>query len=452
MDRLRVLLLAPEANPDGICGSLIGFSEAQALGQLHDVTLLVRPAEAKAVLREQGSLQSVEVVQVERADKIFGWVIRHIFKNDYMTHAQSLTAFVRYPYSIAFEWQVWRQTRKRIKAGEFDVVLRLLPISAVIPSPMAYFLRNTKVPFVIGPVSGGLPWPSGFRQAKKHKQWISGLRGTYRFMPFARSTYLHATAIIAGASQTHSEFSQYREKLFFLLENGVDSSLCSPAQLNPRPANQKLQLIFVGSLTPVKGCDIGLRASAALLRAGSAHFTVVGDGPERQGLEELTRSLKIENAVTFCGMLSHSEAMQRLRMSEVMVFPSVRDNNPAVVFEAIAAGVVPVVADFGGPGDTVRSNIGFAVPLTNESDVVKEFEQILTSLADDSYTLAQMRRECVRYAMQHLTWDAKAEIFTSIMEWTLKRGPKPNLPSPKESHIAAANAPWGNTRESVSAE
>ena len=79
------------------------------------------------------------------------------------------------------------------------------------------------------------------------------------------------------------------------------------------------------------------------------------------------KSLGVEKAVTFCGWLGHPEVLQRLRSADVMVFPSVRDNGAGVVFEALANGAVPVVADFGGPGDIVHSEVGYKVPLTNES-------------------------------------------------------------------------------------
>jgi hypothetical protein len=39
MTRLRILLLAPGSNPDGITGPLIGYSHAEALARLHAVTL-----------------------------------------------------------------------------------------------------------------------------------------------------------------------------------------------------------------------------------------------------------------------------------------------------------------------------------------------------------------------------------------------------------------------------
>ena len=38
---------------------------------------------------------------------------------------------------------------------------------AVLPSPFAFFLRKGPIPFVIGPINGGLPWPSGFQAARK---------------------------------------------------------------------------------------------------------------------------------------------------------------------------------------------------------------------------------------------------------------------------------------------
>ena len=111
-----------------------------------------------------------------------------------------------------------------------------------------------------------------------------------------------AAAIIAGSSQTYAEFAGYRDKLFFIPENGVSHSLCSAAARRSR-RDGKLELIFLGALVPFKACDLALRAAAPFLRNGLAQFSVVGDGPERNRLEQLTKSLGIEEAVSFCGML-----------------------------------------------------------------------------------------------------------------------------------------------------
>ena len=87
------------------------------------------------------------------------------------------------------------------------------------------------------------------------------------------------------------------------------------------------------------------------------------------------KSLGIEKAVSLCGWLDHAEVLRRFSTSDVFLFPSVRDNGAGVVFEALASGAVPVVVDFGGPGDIVQPEFGYKVPLTNETDVVAQMEK-----------------------------------------------------------------------------
>ena len=421
---LRILLLAPASNPDGITGPLIGYSHGEAVARRHTVTFVIRRQDEAAVRRKQSPFHAIEVISPSWLDRIYSWSFRWIFKNNY--RSQVLTAF-NYIFCMAFEWRAWRQTRSRIKAGEFDLVLRLLPISSVLPSPFAFFLRRGPIPFVIGPINGGLPWPAGFRQAKKQKEWISNLRNFYRFLPFARSTYRDAAAIIAGSSHTYNEFAAYREKLFLVPgENGINPSLCGNASRSP-VRSDKLELMFVGGLVPYKACDLALRAAASLLQTHRAHFTIVGDGPEQAGLEQLTRSLGIENGVTFCGSLSHDEVLRRLGAVDVLVFPSVHEFGGAVVFEALAMGAVPVVVDFGGPGDIVNPEVGFKVPLTNENDVVSQMEKVLAKLAHDPDLLEQLRQRGMHYARECLSWDGKAQLMTQILTWVVGQGPKPDL-------------------------
>jgi glycosyltransferase involved in cell wall biosynthesis len=431
MSRLRILLLGPDCNPESVSIPFVAYSHAAALAQLHDVTLVARSPVEDALRRANAPFRALEVIRQPWLERFFAWSLRWLFKNNY--DSQALTAF-SYPFYIAFEWNAWRQLRHRIFAGEFDVVLRVIPITAVLPSPFAFFLRKGTIPFVIGPINGGLPWPQGFSQADNQKEWISSLRNLYRLLPFARSTYRNSAAIIAASSQTYAEFAEYQDKLFFVPENGVSRSLCSCAT-HGSERNGKLQLIFVGGLVPRKACDLALRAAAPLLQNGLARFSILGDGPERSRLEQLARSLRIEKGVSFCGWVNHAEVLRRLQSADVLVFPSVRDFGGGVVFEALAVGAVPVVVDFGGPGDVVHPEVGCKVSLTNESDVVSQMEEILASLARNRDLLERLRLQGMSYAHKCLTWEAKAQSVTGILNWTLRRGPKPDLPPPKVLHL-----------------
>jgi glycosyltransferase involved in cell wall biosynthesis len=434
MNRLRILLLAPNCDPTDVSIPLVTYSHAAALAELHDVALVIGSPVEDRVRSARAKFRSIEVIRMPTLERLWAWALKNIFKYNFDT--QALTAFT-YPFSVAFEWYAWRQLRGRIFGGEFDVVLRLIPMSPVMPSPFAFFLRKGPIPFVLGPLNGGLPWPPGFSQVKSQKQWISNLRNVYRYLPFARSTYRDASAIIAASSQVYAEFARYRDKLFFIPEPGISRSLCGEDTRKPE-AGGKLELLFVGGLVPRKACDLALRAAAALLRNESAHFTVVGDGRERNRLAQLVKSLGIENAVDFCGWLSHDEALRRMRSADVFVFPSVRDNGAGVVFEALACGAVPVVTDFGGPGDIVYPEVGYKVPLTNENDVVAQMGSILAELARNRDLLKRLRKEGMAYARERLTWDAKARDTTQVLQWVVRQVPKPEFLPPKVLHLESA--------------
>ncbi len=169
---------------------------------------------------------------------VFAW----IFKYNY--DSQALTAF-GYPFSLAFEWRAWRQLRRRIFAGEFDVVLRIVPMTAVLPSPFAFFLRKGPIPFVIGPLNGGLPWPQGFGQpiTKRNGSPTCGI-------------CIDICLSLVPPIATRQPSSPLRPKrmpslpriatnYFFVPENGVSHSLCSDDPRSPEP-DAKLELIFVG--------------------------------------------------------------------------------------------------------------------------------------------------------------------------------------------------------------
>jgi hypothetical protein len=154
MSRLRILLLAPSCDPYAVSVPYVAYAHAAALAELHDITLVVGSPTAGKVRSANAPFRSIEVVRTPTLDRIHAWIFRKVLKSNF--DCQALTA-IGYPFSLAFEWYAWRQLRKRIFAGEFDVALRILPITAVLPSPFAFFLRKGPIPFVVGPLNGGLP-------------------------------------------------------------------------------------------------------------------------------------------------------------------------------------------------------------------------------------------------------------------------------------------------------
>jgi len=83
-----------------------------------------------------------------------------------------------------FETLTWRRFGARVRAREFDIVHRLTPLSPAVPSPIARRCARAGVPFVLGPINGGLPWPAGFGHVRaREKEWLSYARGVHRWLP-----------------------------------------------------------------------------------------------------------------------------------------------------------------------------------------------------------------------------------------------------------------------------
>ena len=168
-----------------------------------------------------------------------------------------------------------------------------------------------------------------------------------------------------------------------------------------------------------------------MLRSGKAHLTILGDCPERPRFEALADELQIRSGVTFCGMISHADVLARLREADVLVFPSLREFGGGVVFEALAKGAVPVVANHGGPGDIVRDDVGYRIRLSNESQMAEEIGSVLEHLASDRNHLEALRQYGIAYARKELTWERKAQMMTEILLWATGAGPKPTMAPPK---------------------
>jgi len=129
-------------------------------------------------------------------------------------------------------------------------------------------------------------------------------------------------AIIAGSSQTYTE-SLHIAKNCSSVPGRTALTLPLFRWLASRETQRHASADFRAPLS-VKALTRPARA-APLLQMGQVRFTIVGDGPERANLERLTRSLRIEEVVSFCGWIDHSEVIQRLAVADVLVFPSVRD-------------------------------------------------------------------------------------------------------------------------------
>jgi glycogen synthase len=160
-----------------------------------------------------------------------------------------------YPY---FEHLVWRRFGPDIQAGAFDIVHRVTPLSPTANSSLAVKCRRAGVPFVLGPLNGGVPWPKGFdAERRREREWLSYVRGIYKLNPARDAMFAATSAVLAGSLHTASEVpSVAQDRTIYVPENAIDPARFDFGSRQARPPNGPLRGAFVGRCVPYKGPDM----------------------------------------------------------------------------------------------------------------------------------------------------------------------------------------------------
>jgi glycosyltransferase involved in cell wall biosynthesis len=406
MNRMRVLLIAEAANPEWTSVPLVGWSHAMALSRVADVHIVTQVRNKEAFERACVDPATYTCIDSEAVAKLV-WKISSKLRGGEGKGWTTLMAFASLSYYY-FERLLWRQFGSRIRAREFDLVHRVTPLSPTVPSLLAAKCRRAGVPFVLGPLNGGVPWPRAFdTERRREKEWLSYIRGAYRLMPGYGSTRRRASAIIVGSRDTWKQEPQWaHDKCVYIPENGIDPGRFSLKV--ERDIREPLRAAFVGRLVPYKGADMLLEAAAPLVREGRLELDIIGDGPEMPRLKEMVERESIQAGVQLPGWVEHARVQERLCQSDILAFPSIREFGGGVVLEAMALGLAPVVVDYGGPAELITPETGIAVPIGNRGAIVGGFRRVLGDLVEHPERIRPMGRAARERVLRLFTWDAKA--------------------------------------------
>jgi glycosyltransferase involved in cell wall biosynthesis len=428
----RVLLVAEAANPEWTSVPLVGWSHCAAISRLTDAHLVTQvrnqPALERAGWVEGKDFTSIDSEKLAKpayhlatllaGGEGKGWTT--------LTAISSLT----YPY---FEYLVWSKFKQALKAGEYDLVHRVTPLSPTAQSFLAKRCARIGVPFIVGPLNGGVPWPKAFDQSRRaEKEWLSYVRSLYRLVPGYDSTRKHAAAILVASQSTSDEIpDRYADKKVYIPENGIDPTVFKGPESTSKVYTLPLKLAFVGRLVPYKGPDMLIEALQLLLLEGKVTLDIYGDGPMRADLESMVRHLGLQSSVRFWGFVDQAKMSQQLSQAHIFSFPSIREFGGAVVLEAMALGVVPVVVNYGGPAELTTQETGYLIELSDRAGIIHQFQETIARICEHPHELKQKSEKAVERAFKLFTWEAKAHQVLEVYRWVLgQRADKPNFGQP----------------------
>ena len=383
---MKLLLSSIACQPFGASEGIYGWRACRAIAALHEVWVLTEAGNREQIEKARGLGMVPDTMHFVYVGKVPEW-----HSNRLIARLQSWARYRR------FQKQSLEIARELHEEIGFDAAQLVTYTTWRVGCP----LWKLGIPFIWGPISGTemfplrfLPYLSGSAKAFEFLRivtgWISTCSASVRrcAQNAARVVAIHRQAAekIAGLRGTSEGIPVF--PAFFFDDDHI------AALIQPRPYNlgdAPLKLIAAGNLEGRKGVALALHALRKVADAGVPFsYRVTSKGPELEHLRKLARELGLEDKVSLGDAFPHGEYTQRLREFDVCLLPSLREGGGLTMMESMLAGCVPIVADCGGPGDTVTKECGFPIPVTTPDEMIDRMAETVLKLHRERHLLQEL--------------------------------------------------------------
>lgn len=355
---MKILLSAYACEPNKGSEPGVGWHWALELSKLgHEVWVLTRANNKKVIKKEFEKNQQPSNLHFLYYD-LPPWSYRWK-KGNHGIHL----------YYLLWQWGAYKVAKKIHNKEQFNLVHHVTFVSVRQPS----FMGNLGIPFIFGPVAGGekAPWRLRFHYGMRGFL-IDAIRDIMnlcvKFDPLMWRTFSQAQKIYATSEQTKQLIpTHFHQKTKLQLAIGLDrKEISKQAQKTNHP---DLKILFVGQFLYLKGMGLGIQAFAQFVQQfPGARLTMVGDGPDCNIWQQLTKKLNIANQVDWIPWVNRKELTEIYRRHDIFLFPSLHDSGGMVVLEAMAQGLAVICLKLGGPDLIVNDSCGLKVATVNRTE------------------------------------------------------------------------------------
>lgn len=159
--------------------------------------------------------------------------------------------------------------------------------------------------------------------------------------------------------------------------------------------NDERILVHISNFRKLKRADLVIDIFSRVNKEIPSKLLLVGDGPERQKVEQLARDLQVDAHVRFLGKQEAVEEI--LSVCDLFLMPSESESFGLAALEAMACGVPVVSSDIGGlPEVNIPGVTGYLSPMDDADDMT---EKALSILREDA-VLEDFRQRCREQALK----------------------------------------------------
>jgi glycosyltransferase involved in cell wall biosynthesis len=159
----------------------------------------------------------------------------------------------------------------------------------------------------------------------------------------------------------------------------------------------------------------------------NAKLIIVGDGPERDSIERLVRTLALGKKVMLVGRVN--DTLPYYAISDLMVLPSHSEGSPNVLLEAMATGVPVVATEVGGVPEIIAHDwSGLLVAPRNPRNMAEAIARVLKDAQLAQRLARNARAEVVAKHSPQARLRSLVEIYRELVTGPARQGRKPSTP------------------------
>ena len=212
---------------------------------------------------------------------------------------------------------------------------------------------------------------------------------------------MNRASLILPVSENLIEHIQYYgiRNEFQVVPNVVNTNTFYPSSTDTSSNDKCRRILTVASMTPVKGIPYLLEALHQIRQRRQDFFLdIIGDGLNRTEYEKMTVDLRLAKMVMFHGILCKENVAKAMRVCDFFVLPSIWENMPVVLIEAMACGKPVIATDVGGVKEVIDKESGQLVPPKDPPALAIEIENMLDHCTEyDSQKIAYRAEERFSY-------------------------------------------------------
>lgn len=194
-----------------------------------------------------------------------------------------------------------------------------------------------------------------------------------------------------------------------IIHNGLDSS---SYPMNIGTKSDVPSITYFGRLKKYKSVDHVLHAFRSIHeRYPTAMCHIIGKGDDEPRLAEISRELKIQDAVVFHGFVDEHTKVELLSSSWLVVNPSIKEGWGITNLEANACGTPVVSANSPGIRDSVKNDVSGI--LYDYGDIVG-LESAITRIIENDSLRQRLSEGAIKWAAE-FSWDDSADAMESLL-------------------------------------